>query len=520
MDTPGCNCFASLTKLLFSPLFGVVLLAIFPAKYSRAVASLSAVLTLVIGVLLLCNFSPELGIQYLVSRSWLPELGIRFVLGVDGISLPLILLLSALVVVVLVSSKDVERPRGYYAAILLLELGALGCFMALEGITFFVFWELVLVALFLLIAGWGSEGAGRAAMGFLLYCGLGSLLMLAAIIYIGVFASRALIGIPTFQFSDWQQLSFGFSEELWLLSAFLFAFLVKVPVFPLHTWLPPVISRAPREVSILLVGTLFQMGLYGLLRVCVTVFPGSFAAVAPLLAILGVIGIIYGGLVAWVQTDIRELIAYSSVGHLGLCLFGLASVNVYGVSGAVLQMINHGIAAAAVFLVVGYLIVQRRSSAIADFRGTAVRTPVLATMLLIFVLSYIGLPTTGGFVGEFVLMLGGFRFSPRLMFVAVLGVIIGAVYMLSLYRRMFYGAESDAVSSYQLKDLVQRERLVLIPFVIVIFVLGLFPRPLLETVQPAVRRLLIGFEAELGRGDPVAQSDGSSGSNIANFKKG
>jgi NADH-quinone oxidoreductase subunit M len=504
METPGCYCLTTLPKLLFSPLLGVIFLVVFPAKFARAIASLSSLLTLVMAILLLCKFSPQDGMQFTVAKSWLPELGVRFVLGVDGISLPLIILLAALVSIVLISACETERPRGYFGGILMLELGALGCFMALEGITFFVFWELVLVALFMLISGWGREGAGKAAMGFLLYCGLGSLLMLAAMIYIGVFAARALIGVPTFQFSDWQLLSFTFGEELWLLSAFLVAFLVKVPVFPLHTWLPPVISRAPREVSILLVGALFQMGLYGVMRVCVTVFPGSFAAIAPLLAVLGVIGVIYGGLVAWVQTDVKNLIAYSSVGHLGLILFGLASVNIYSVSGAVLQMINHGLAAAAVFFALSFLFKQCKTSEISDFGGLSAITPLLATVTLVFVLSYIGLPTTGGFVGEFVLMLGGFKFSPRLMFVAVTGVVIGAVYMLSVYRRMFYGHHVSG-DGKEIHDLVQWERLLLIPFVIAVFVLGLFPRPLMETVQPAVKKLLIGFEAELGRGDPIAE---------------
>ena len=508
--TAGCYCLGALAKLLFSPLLGILLLAVLPTKFARTSALFSATITLILGILLTCKYSVTGGMQFVESHSWFPALGVRFVLGVDGISLPLVLLLSTLFVFVVLGSREVKQAKGYYALLMFLQLGALGCFLSLEGIAFFVFWELVLIPLYLLIAAWGEEGSGNAAMGFLLYTGLGSLLMLAAIIYLGMISARSFGGTPTYLFTDWQQLSFGFKEELWLLSAFLFAFLVKVPVFPLHSWLPPVISKSPKEVSILLVGTLFQMGLYGLLRVCVAVFPGSFASVAPLLAVLGVLGVVYGGLVAWAQTDLKNLIAYSSVGHLGLCLFGLASVNIYGMSGAVIQMIMHGVAAATVYFLVDLLVTQRGSSKISDFGGLASRIPATAMFTFIFVLCYIGLPTTGGFVGEFVLMTGGFKFSPGLMIIGVTGIVIGAVYMLSAYRRIFFGAAAEG-DGPQFLDLSSANRLLLIPFVIAVFFIGLFPRPLLEVVEPAVKRVLFGFEAEVGRAQISKQNDSDGG---------
>ncbi len=346
----------------------------------------------------------------------------------------------------------------------------------------------MLIPMYFLIGIWGGKRRIYAALKFVLFTAFGSLLMLVAIIYLAILHQQQFHEL-SFLLSDWMELRLSFKQELLLFLAFALAFAIKIPVFPLHTWLPDAHVEAPTGGSVILAGVLLKMGLYGLVRFGMPVFPNALLACAPAFAVLGVIGIVYGALVAWVQTDIKKLVAYSSVSHLGFCVLGFATLELYGMQGAMLQMLNHGISTGALFFLVGVLYDRKHTREIKDYSGLAGKVPLFCFVFLVFTLSSIGLPLTNGFVGEFLILLGTFDYDPVTSGIAVTGVVLGALYMLSLYRRVSFG-ELNADRNGDLTDLTWHEKLVFAPLLVMVFVLGLCPTLFLDRMDTAVRRHL------------------------------
>ena len=474
-----------LSILTFLPLVSCVLLFLVPeskTEVARKIGLASTFATLIVSVLVFKRFDHSSNLMQMGEQAnWVPSFGIRYMLGIDGLSLWLVELTTFLTFLVMIASPSVQKSvRAYIGCLLLLETGMLGAFLALDGITFYVFWELMLVPMYFLIGIWGGSRRVYAAVKFVLYTALGSLLMLVAIVYLG-YQHKLQFGSFSFFLGDWSRLNLGYHEELALYAAFALAFAIKIPLFPLHTWLPDAHVEAPTGGSVILAGVLLKMGLYGLIRWCVPIFPMATQAYAPIFSWLGVIGIVFGALVAWVQTDVKKLVAYSSVSHLGFCVIGFASLNLIGVQGCILQMLNHGISTAALFFLVGVLYDRKHTRQIADYSGLVQRVPLFSLVFMIFTLSSVGLPLTNGFVGEFLILLGAFKGSAVIGTIAVSGVVLGAMYMLSLYRRMIFGPFDE--KNNDLVDLLPREKLIFLPLLIGVFVVGVYPNPILRSIE-------------------------------------
>ncbi len=486
--------FPWLSFLIFSPLIGVALLALCRESSARMMAIFSSFITFGTSLFLLLDYSREnsssvWAYQYSENFAWIPDLGINYTLGVDSVSLWLIVLTTFLTTLVFVASPSIEKKlKSYLATLLVLEVGILGAFCSLDLVLFYIFWEVMLIPMYLLIGVWGGTQRLYAAIKFVLFTAFGSLLMLIAIIYLGI-EFKEQFGYMSFYLGDVIKISLSSQEEKYLFLAFLLAFAIKIPVFPLHTWLPDAHVQAPTGGSVILAGVLLKLGLYGLIRLAVPLFPSALLDFSPILAMLGVVGIVFGALVAWVQTDIKKLVAYSSVSHLGFCVLGFASLNVISVQGSILQMINHGISTAALFFAVGVLYDRKHTREITNYGGIAKQVPLFSVVFLIFTLSSIGLPLTNGFVGEFMILIGSFQSYQILTAFAVTGVILGAMYMLSLYRRMMFG-QFDSSKNGDLTDLLPREKLIFAPLIILVFVLGLFPNIILQDIEPVSRNIV------------------------------
>ncbi|MCB0345886.1 MAG: NADH-quinone oxidoreductase subunit M [Bdellovibrionales bacterium] len=482
-----------LSLLVFLPLFGALTLFLLPENndsLARSVSIFFSGAAFLVSLTLLKLFevgTPQM--QFVEKVDWIPSLGVKYLLGVDGLSLWLIVLTTLLSLLVIFASTSItHRLRSYLGCMMLLETGMLGSFVALDGITFYMFYELMLIPMYFLIGVWGGKRKVYAALKFFIYTALGSLLMLVAIVYLG-WAHEQQFGRMSFYLGDWVNLRFGFLEEILLFCAFGLAFSIKIPLFPLHTWLPDAHVEAPTGGSVILAGVLLKLGIYGLIRFAMPVFPGAITYLAPAFVVLGVAGIVYGALVAWVQTDIKKLVAYSSVSHLGFCVLGLAALNMKGIQGSVLQMINHGISTGALFFLVGVLYDRKHTRLIADYGGLAQKVPMFAFVFMVFTLSSVGLPLTNGFIGEFLILLGGFQYNPVAGAIAVSGVVLGALYMLSLYRRVIFGS-FDEERNGDLSDLNPREKLVFAPLLVLVFLIGLYPQPFLNRIEPTTRAVL------------------------------
>ncbi|HTS00137.1 MAG TPA: NADH-quinone oxidoreductase subunit M [Bacteroidota bacterium] len=438
--------------------------------------------------------------QFVEIASWIPQLGVSYHVGVDGISLLLIVLTTFLTPVALLASWESvrERLRGYVALMLLLEAGTLGVFMALDLFLFYVFWEFMLIPMYFIIGIWGGQERIYAAVKFFLYTMAGSLLMLVAIIALGVYASWMPGEKFTTDLLRLMQIAprIPAGAQTLMFAAFTLSFAIKVPIFPLHTWLPDAHVQAPTAGSVILAGILLKMGTYGLVRFCLPLFPDPTVRFLPLLAALGIIGIIYGALVSMVQPDLKKLVAYSSVSHLGFVVLGIFSLTEEGLQGSILQMINHGLSTGALFLLVGMIYDRRHTRLIADFGGLARPMPVYAAFFMIVMLSSMGLPGLNGFVGEFLILLGAFRSAflgtPWYAIAACTGVILAAVYLLWSYQRMFFG-KTEKPENQSAKDLGAREIAVLVPVVLFIVWIGIAPGTFLAksaaTTKELVRRI-------------------------------
>jgi len=494
--------FPILSLIVFLPLAGAVLLLFVPnrdGQHDRAVRWVALVVSLLTFAATLAlwrwSFDPtEAGFQAQERHAWIPAYGIQYYVGVDGVSLFLLVLTGFLTPLALVSSwASVHRKVKEFSLFMLaLESAMLGVFVSLDLFLFYVFWDAMLVPMYFLIGIWGYERRIYAAVKFILFTMAGSVLMLVAILglaYLNVQATGSYSFNLLELYGLWKTPVLTPTLELWFFLAFALAFAIKVPLFPFHTWLPDAHVEAPTAGSVILAGVLLKMGTYGLLRFAFPLFPHAALSLAPLLATLAVIGIIYGALVAMVQPDLKKLVAYSSVSHLGFVVLGIAAMNVQAVQGAVYQMLNHGVSTGALFLIVGMLSDRRHTRLITEFGGLKKVLPCLTALFLVITLSSIGLPGLNGFVGEFLILLGAFRWSPRIASLAALGVILSAVYMLWMFQRVNYGEVTNEKNA-QLRDLTVRERWVLVPAVAMAVIMGIVPGMFLRPMEASVTRLI------------------------------
>jgi NADH-quinone oxidoreductase subunit M len=489
------NLLNPLLLVTFFPLLGFVIILFFKSGQSKAIrwtALITALINFGLSMWVLAQFKTgEAGLQMEVVAPWLrfPRLSIDFHLGVDGLSLLMVLLTTFLAPLAILSSwKAVEeRVRGFMLLILLLETSLVGVFLSLDLVLFYIFWEFTLVPMIFLIGIWGSERRVYAAVKFFLFTMAGSLLLLLAIFYIGLQAG-------TF---DWSELvanrSLFAGAQLWLFLAFAIAFAIKVPIFPFHTWLPDAHVEAPTAGSVMLAGVLLKMGAYGFLRFNLPLFPQVAVQAAPYMAVLAIIGILYGAAVAFAQKDLKKLVAYSSVSHLGFVMLGIFAFTLQGVSGAVLQMFNHGLSTGALFLIVGMLYERRHTRLLANFGGLWKVLPVLGGITLVFMLSSVGLPGLNGFVGEFSILLGSFTSpvyaTPWFAGIATLGVILAALYLFQMFESVFLGQVTHT-ENQTLQDLSWREIIIVVPILILVFWIGLYPKPFFDLINPTLQSLV------------------------------
>ncbi len=488
-----------LSLLVFVPLIGAVLVLLVGGRSGRRereplvrwLALAVSIVTFALSLALWWRFDPSSPeYQFVEQRAWIPAFGIQYYVGVDGISLFLIVLTTFLTPLALLSSwESVHRNVKLFSSFLLaLETAMLGVFVSIDLFLFYVFWDAMLIPMYFLIGVWGYERRIYAAVKFILYTMAGSVLMLVAIIGLA-WVHASATGVPSFNLLDLQGLALSPRTEFWFFLAFTIAFAIKVPLFPFHTWLPDAHVEAPTAGSVILAGVLLKMGTYGLLRFSFPLFPAAAQALAPILALLAVVGIVYGALVAMVQPDLKKLVAYSSVSHLGFVVLGLCAMNVQGVQGSVYQMLNHGVSTGGLFMLVGMLSDRRRTRLIADFGGLKAVVPRLVAAFFVVTLSSIALPGLNGFVGEFLILVGSFRWDPRLTAVAATGVILSAVYMLWMFQRVNYG-EITNEKNRGLRDLTPREWWLMAPTIAMAVFMGVFPGVFLRPMEPAVNRVI------------------------------
>lgn len=484
-----------LTVIVFLPLVCGLLGLLLPAALSKHWAMASSLVTFLISFGLYHGYLPNgPEFQFKEMFPWIPQMGISYHLGIDGISLWLIILTTFLSPIVILSSFQViqHRVKEYYFYLLALETGMLGAFVALDLVLFYVFWEVMLIPMYFLIGIWGGKDRIYAAMKFFLYTVVGSLLMLVAIFYLG-FQHKVQFGSYSMAIVDLYNLHLGgegwFSVQALLFLAFSLAFAIKVPLFPLHTWLPDAHVQAPTGGSVILAGVLLKLGGYGFIRFAFPLFPEAVAQYQFFFLALGGVAIVYGAWVATVQPDVKKLVAYSSVSHMGYVIIGLFSLNSIGAAGSIYQMLNHGISTGLLFLLVGMIYERRHTRMISDFGGITKVMPLFAIVFMIATLSSVALPGTNGFVGEFLILLGTWKTSPLIAALGALGVIFGAVYMLWMFQRVMFGPITHKENE-GLKDLTPREITVLAPLVFLVFFMGVFPNFFFEKMEPSIERFL------------------------------
>jgi NADH-quinone oxidoreductase subunit M len=478
-----------LSAVIFMPIVGALAILLLNRANESLIkwsALIFSVLTFIISLPLFTQFDKTTyAMQFVEKHEWIPEWNINYSLGVDGISV-LFILLSAIITITCITvswNTITDRMKEFYASVLLVEGAMIGVFCSLDFFLFYLFWEAMLIPMFILIGVWGGPNRIYAAIKFFLFTLVGSVLMLVGIVVLYLYSPDRSLDII-----ELSKLNYPYSMQLWLFWAFFAAFAVKVPMFPVHTWLPDAHTEAPTAGSVILAGVLIKMGAYGFLRFSIPMFPEAAVAMTPAMLTLSVIAIIYGAIVCLAQTDLKRLIAYSSVSHMGFVTLGIFALNVTGLEGGILQMINHGIVTGAMFLAVGIIYDRTHTRQIADYGGAATVMPVFAAFFIVFTLASIGLPGTNGFIGEFLIILGAFAAKKWAGVLAATGIIIGAGYMLWLYERVFFLELNPKLEG--LKDVNLREIATLLPMIILIFWIGVYPNALLSFMHVSVQHLL------------------------------
>jgi NADH-quinone oxidoreductase subunit M len=529
-QTAAAAAAALLPALLAVPILGAILVMLIPRGedgLARGVGMGFSILAFAVSLAILGPFKFEIaGLQLVFDAEWIPLLGSRFKLGVDGISIWLVLLTTFLTPVVLLSAHGAikTKVREFVAIILVLEAGMLGAFLALDLFLFYIFWEVMLIPMYLLIGIWGGQRRLYASIKFVIYTMIGSLLMLVAIFY--VYAKYgAVTGEYTTDFMKLKDLTLPHSAQIFCFAAFALAFAIKVPLFPLHTWLPDAHVEAPTAGSVILAGVLLKFGIYGFLRFAMPMFPHGAAAAAPYIAILAVAGIIYGALVAFAQTDVKKLVAYSSVSHLGFCVLGVFALTAQGIEGSIFAMLSHGLTTSGLFLAIGVLYERRHTREMSEFGGLWKKMPVFGGLFLLCVLGSAGLPGLSGFVGEFLTIIGtwisgesfpeGYSIPyPRLLAaLAATGVILGAVYLLYMFQKVMFGPLTND-KNRELKDVSVREILVFVPVIALIFAMGIFPQPFLKAMDGSVNQMMYEYRQGLEEPDGPARLRGTDPASV------
>ncbi len=491
--------FPILSSLVWIPVASAAVVIGLPRRRPELVIPVAFALSLIplglAGFLVYDFTAADPGFQYVERTAISGDLGIDYHLGVDGISLFMVALTAFLFPLSILASVAVgQRPKELMAVLFLLEGSLIGVFLALDLALFFVFFEVLLVPMYFIIGIWGGERRVYAALKFFLYTALGSAFLLAGIVFLSAQASDQL-GSISFNYLDMLELDISRTAQFWLFGAFGIAFAIKVPMFPFHTWLPDAHVEAPTAGSVILAGVLLKMGTYGLLRFNLNLFPEATVELAGFIAFLAVIGILYGAIVAIVQPDLKRLVAYSSVSHLGFVVLGIFALTSQGLEGGVLQMVNHGLTTGALFLLVGMIYERRHTRQIADYGGLQKVMPWFAGFFLLIAFASIGLPGLNGFIGEFLILLGSYSRHPALTVLAAFGVVLAAVYLLWAYERVFTG-EPVSDENRGLKDIGAREVGIMVPIAVLVIFIGIYPKPALERIEPAVEQVLDRIEQQ------------------------
>jgi NADH-quinone oxidoreductase subunit M len=495
-----------LSLLIFLPLLLALAVTIWPQKSTlRYLALIGAVLEFLVSIFVLIQFDQTTpALQLVEKRIWIERFGISYFLGIDGISLMLVMLTTFLTpIIILASWKSIdEKIKGFHASLFILQTAMLGSFLALDAVLFYVFWELSLIPMYFMVGIWGGARRIYATVKFFIYTMAGSVLMLLAIIFMMRLTPEVNGGNISASLLDFYKLQIPFvsgdffTPQTLLFFAFALAFAIKVPMFPLHTWLPDAHVEAPTPGSVILAGVMLKMGTYGFIRWVIPMFPEATEHYGIWFIVAGVIGIIYGALVAMVQPDIKKLIAYSSVSHMGYIIVGLFTLNAYGLNGSLYQMLNHGISTGALFILIGMIYERTHSRDIAKYGGLAGALPYFTIAFVIVTMSSIAVPLTNGFIGEFLILLGSYQYSPWVAAFSVTGVVLGAAYMLWMVKRVFFGPKGEIVlaaekdSHHHLHDLSRREFAVLVPLILLIFWMGIFPNQFMNYSKTSVDYLI------------------------------
>ncbi len=493
--------FPIISLVTFFPIIGVLVLMLVDRKAEdtlRVTALVFALIEFFISLPLLFAFQNGTAAMQFVERyNWIKSAGLSYYVGIDGISIWIVMLTTFLTPICVLCSWTYiqKRVKEFMICLLLLETAMLGALVSLDLILFYVFWELMLIPMYLLIGVWGGDNRIYAAVKFFIYTAAGSVFMLLSIFYL-YYLNHKITGVFTFDLLELYKLNIPISVQFWLCLAFFVSFAIKVPMFPLHTWLPDAHVQAPTAGSVILAGVLLKMGTYGFMRFAIPLFPYATKQFTPVIATLAVIGIIYGALVALIQPDMKKLVAYSSVSHLGYVMLGIFAFNMQGVEGGLYQMLNHGISTGALFLIVGMLYERRHTRMIKDFGGIARVMPVYATFFMIATLSSIAVPGTNGFVGEFMILVGSFRSLPAYAVFATSGAILGALYMLWMYQRVMF-QPLDKEENKVLKDLNWREIITLLPLAVLVFVMGFFPGYFLRKMDASCEHFLKTYHEDV-----------------------
>lgn len=495
---------ALLTYLIFSPLLGLFVVLFIPRDEKlliRNITFISSLIPLGLSILLLVLFDKNNpNFQFEVLVKWIDRFNVYYYVGVDGISIFLVILTTLSVSVVILSSFNYiqTEEKLYYIMLLLLETAMLGTFLALDLLLFFLFWEAMLIPMYFIISMWGGENRIYATFKFIIYTSIGSVLMLLGIFYIGNAAG-------SFAISNIYGINFSIKEQILLFGAFFLAFAIKVPLFPVHTWLPDAHVEAPTGGSVILAAILLKMGAYGLIRFVVPLFPNATVIFAPAVFILSIIGIVYAAMASYVQKDIKKLVAYSSVSHMGLVILGIFALNKVSMSGSIYQMLSHGFSTGTLFLIVGILYERRHTRLISEYGGIASVMPAFSTFFMIAALTSIAVPFTSGFAGEFMILFGSYssefmsdilKYPKLIVYIAASGMLFGAMYMLWVYQKVVFGPNLN-VENQNLKDLSFREYVVLIPYMLLMIVLGINTEFVVSRITPSIERLLQIFNSGL-----------------------